>query len=75
MKEAIKTYKFLVEKLEGKSPHGRARRRWDDNIKWISEEIDWEFVNWIHMALGRDRGRTLVNTVRTFDFQRRKGIY
>jgi len=26
-------YMVLVEKPEGKRPHGRSRRRWEDNIK------------------------------------------
>jgi hypothetical protein len=26
-------YRFFVEKLEGKIPLGRPRRRWEDNIK------------------------------------------
>jgi hypothetical protein len=30
-------YKVLVGKPEGKRPLGRPRRRWEDNIKWISE--------------------------------------
>jgi hypothetical protein len=33
------SYKTLVGKLEGKSPFGRPRRRWEDNIKMDLEEI------------------------------------
>jgi hypothetical protein len=33
MWEVRKTYKILVGKPERKTPLGRARRRWEDNIK------------------------------------------
>jgi hypothetical protein len=32
MVEERNTYHFLVGKLEGRSPFGRPRRRWEDNI-------------------------------------------
>jgi hypothetical protein len=31
MGEESKVYRFLMEKLEGKRPLGRPRRRWDQN--------------------------------------------
>jgi hypothetical protein len=31
--EKSKAYTILVRKLEGKSPLGRPRRRWEDNSK------------------------------------------
>jgi hypothetical protein len=43
-------YNILARKPEGKSPLGRFRRRWEDNIRMDLREIDWEDVNWIHMA-------------------------
>ena len=33
MGESIGVYTVLLGKPEGKRPHGRLRRRWDDNIK------------------------------------------
>jgi hypothetical protein len=35
MREKRNAYRLLVGKLEGKSPLGRLRRRWVDNIKII----------------------------------------
>jgi hypothetical protein len=32
-------YRVLVEKHEGKRPLGRARRRWEDNIKMNLQEV------------------------------------
>jgi hypothetical protein len=34
-------YRILVGKLEGKSPLGRPRLRWVDNIKMDLREIGW----------------------------------
>jgi hypothetical protein len=33
--------KFLVEKCEGKRPHGRTRRRWEDHIRMDLREVGW----------------------------------
>jgi hypothetical protein len=30
-----------VGKAEGKRPHGRPRRRWEDNIKMDLREVGW----------------------------------
>ena len=35
MEQSRKACRVLVEKLEGKRPLGRPRRRWEDNLKWI----------------------------------------
>jgi hypothetical protein len=32
---------FTMGKPEGKSPLGRPRRRWDDNIKMDLQEMSW----------------------------------
>jgi hypothetical protein len=32
-------------------------------LKWILGEIDWEGVEWIHLAQVRDRWRAVVNAV------------
>jgi hypothetical protein len=45
MAEIRNTYKILVEKPEEKRPHGRARRKWDDNIKMDLYNIGWEDVD------------------------------
>jgi hypothetical protein len=32
-------------------------------LKWILAEIEWEDVDWIHVAEARDQSHDLVNTV------------
>jgi hypothetical protein len=39
-------YKVIVENPEGKSPLGRPRRRWKDNIRMDPREIGWEDVRY-----------------------------
>jgi hypothetical protein len=44
-----------VGKAEVKRPLRRPRRRWVDNIKMDLREIEWNGVEWIHMAQDRDQ--------------------
>jgi hypothetical protein len=46
-----------------KSPLGRPRRRWVDNIKIDVRKIGWDGMDWINLAQDRDQWRALVNTV------------
>jgi len=39
------------------------RRRWEDNIKMVLQEVGWRGMEWIGLALYRDRWRVLVNAV------------
>jgi hypothetical protein len=48
---------------EVKTPHGRPRHRWKDNIKMDLREIGWEGVHWILLAQDRDQFQAVVNTV------------
>jgi hypothetical protein len=48
---------------EGKSPLGRPRRRWVDNIKIDLREAGWDGMDWIDLAQDREWWRALVNTV------------
>jgi hypothetical protein len=41
MGERRGAYMALVGKPEGRSPLGRPRRRWEDNIKMDLREIGW----------------------------------
>jgi hypothetical protein len=50
MGEKRNAYRILVGKPEGKSPLGRPRCRWVDNIKMDIREIGWDGVDWINMA-------------------------
>ena len=48
--------------LEGK-PEGRARRRWEENIKMYLQEVGCGSMDWIELAQERDRWRRVVNEV------------
>jgi hypothetical protein len=54
-------YRILVGK--GKGPLGRPRRRCLDNIKIDLRQIEWDGVDCMDMAQGRNQWRALVNTV------------
>jgi hypothetical protein len=56
-------YNILVGRPEGRRPLGRPRRRWEDNIKMDLRETGFGDVDWIRLALDRNRWRALVNTV------------
>jgi transposase len=62
MGEKRNTYR-IVGKPEGKSPLGRPRRRWVDNIKMVLREIGYDGVDWIDLAQDRHQWRALVNTL------------
>jgi hypothetical protein len=57
--------------LEGKSPLGRPRRRWENNIL---HEVGGDCGEWIELALGRDRWRALVSTVKKLCVPKMRGI-
>jgi hypothetical protein len=59
-------YKNLVGELEGKTPLGGPRRRWEDNIKMILREIRLEGVGWIHVIQDRDYRQAVVNMLMIF---------
>jgi hypothetical protein len=63
MGEDRNVYRVWTGKPEGKRPHGRPRRRWEDGIRMDLREIGWGSVDWIQLAQDRDRWRALVNTV------------
>jgi len=56
-------YRALVGELEGRRPLGRPRRRWVDNIRMDLQEVGCGYMDWIGLALDRDRWRTLVSAV------------
>jgi hypothetical protein len=41
---------FWCGNLKGKRPHGRPKRRWEDNIKMDLQEVGWVGVEWIDLA-------------------------
>jgi hypothetical protein len=52
-----------VGKAERKTPLGRPRRRWVDNIGLDLGEVGLGDVDWIDLAESRNRCRVLVNSV------------
>jgi hypothetical protein len=63
-----------VGKPEGKRPLGRPRRRWVDSIKIDLREIEWDVVDFIDLAQGRDQWRALLNTVMNLWVPKNAGI-
>ena len=56
-------YRVLVGKPEGKSPLGRPRGRWKDNIKMDLQDVGRRGMDWIELAQDRDRWRAVINAV------------
>ena len=50
-------------KPEGRRPLGRPRPRWEDNIKVGFQEAECGSLDWMELALDKDRWRALVNAV------------
>jgi 3-oxoacyl-ACP reductase-like protein len=57
-------YRVLVGKSEGKSPLGRPRSRWEDNVRMDLQEVGCVCEDWIGLTQDRDRWRALENAVR-----------
>jgi len=55
-----------VGKPGGKTPLGRPRRRWEDNIKMDLQEVVCGGMDWIELTEDRDRWGALVNAVMNF---------
>jgi hypothetical protein len=53
----------LFGKSKEKRLIGRPRSRWEDNIRMNLRYIGLEGMYWMHVALGRDKWRAVVNTV------------
>jgi hypothetical protein len=54
---------ILVGKPEGKSPLGRPRHRWEDNIRMDLREVGSEGVDWVHLVQDRDQCQAFMSTV------------
>ena len=66
MEEGRGVHKVLVGKPEGKTPLGRPRRRWKDNIKMDLWEVERGCGYWMELVQDRDRWRALVSAVMNF---------
>jgi hypothetical protein len=64
MAEGRGVYRVLVGNPEGKSPLGRPRRRWDDNVRMDLQKVGCGCEDWIGLAQDRDTWRALVSAVR-----------
>ena len=63
MGERRRVYRVFVGKPEGKRPHGRPRRRWEDNIKMNLQEVRCGVMDWIDLVQDRDSWRVFLNAV------------
>jgi len=52
-----------VGKPEGKRQFVRPRRRWEENIKMVFQEVGCGGIDWIELDQDSDRWRALVNAV------------
>jgi hypothetical protein len=52
-----------VGKAEGKRPLGRPRHRWVNNIRMDLGEVGLGDVDWIGLALDKNRRRALASSV------------
>jgi hypothetical protein len=68
-------HRVLLEKPEGKTPLGRPRRRWEDNIMMDLEEVGGGRGDWMEMAQERDGWRALVSTVKNFRVPQKCGEF
>jgi len=55
--------RVLMGKSAGKRPLGGPRRRWEDNIKMVHQEVGFGVTDWISLAQDRDGWRALVTAV------------
>jgi hypothetical protein len=58
--------RIVVGNPEGKSPLGRPRRRWVDNINMDLGGIIWSGMDWIDLAQYMDHWKAFVSTVMNF---------
>jgi hypothetical protein len=56
-------YRVLVGKLVGKRQLGRTRRKWDDNVKMVLQEVGCGVMEWIELAQDRDSCLVFVKAV------------
>jgi len=68
MGEERRVCRVLMGKPKGKRPLGRPRRKWVDNIRMEFQEVGCGYMDWIGLALDRDRWRTIVSAVMNLRF-------
>jgi hypothetical protein len=63
VREKRNAYRVLVWKPEGTRQLEGPRCWWENNIKINLKEIEWEDLDWIYVALDRDKWYAVVKTV------------
>ena len=58
---SLTALKILTGTPAGKRPLGRARHRWEDNIRMDLKDIGTNTRNWVDLAQDRDYWRALEN--------------
>jgi len=66
MDENRTAYKILIGKPDGKTPLGRPRRRWEDNIRMDFNEMGYESHKWRDLAQEWEQWRDLVFAAMSF---------
>ena len=61
MEEGRSAFKILTGNTTGKRPLGSPRRRWENNIRMVLEEIGINAGNWFDSAKDRDYWRAHLN--------------
>ena len=56
MEEDKSAFNILTSTSTGKSPLGRPRRRWEDNIRKYVKKIGINMKSWVDSAQDRDYG-------------------
>jgi hypothetical protein len=74
MGEGRGVHRVMVGKREGKSPLGKPRRRWEDNIKMDLQDVGGGCGDRMEVTQDRDRWRELVNTVMNIRVPKMRGI-
>jgi len=55
-------YRVLVGRPEGRTPLGRPKHRWEDNIKMDLQEVGWGDTDCIALAEDRESCWVLMNS-------------
>jgi hypothetical protein len=66
MVEGRDVHRVLVGKPEGKTPLGRPRHRWEDNIMRDLQEVGGDCGDWMERAQDRESWRALMSKLMNF---------
>jgi len=63
MDDKTGVYRILVRKHNGMCSFWKIRRKWEDNIKIVLQELGSSCMDWIDLVQDTDRWWALVNAV------------